>query len=273
MHSLKIARTMALCLSVLLLLSCETTTAPGAIGVDREQLLLVSSQELDKMAAQSYDALLAKAKEDGVLNRDSAMLSRVRAVAARLEPQTRIFRTDAPNWDWEVNVIQSDDLNAFCMPGGKIMFFSGLIEQLDLSDAEIAVIMGHEIAHALREHSREHMSQALAAQTAIGVGVAVLGLGQTSADLAATGYQALIATRFSRSDETEADRMGLELSARGGYDPRAGIALWQKMINANQGGKPPELLSSHPTDSNRIREIESLLPTVMPLYTATQRGI
>jgi predicted Zn-dependent protease len=156
------------------------------------------------------------------------------------------------------------------MPGGKIMFFSGLIQQLDLSDAEIAVIMGHEIAHALREHSREHMSQAIAAQAAIGVGVAVLGLGQPSADLAATGYQALIATQFSRSDETEADRMGLELSARAGYDPRAGVALWQKMINANQGGRPPELLSSHPTDSSRIREMESLLPTVMPLYTATQ---
>jgi predicted Zn-dependent protease len=198
------------------------------------------------------------------------MLARVRAVAARLQPQTRVFRSDAPDWNWEVNVIQSDDLNAFCMPGGKIMFFSGLIQQLDLSDAEIAVIMGHEIAHALREHSREHMSQAIAAQAAIGVGVAVLGLGQPSADLAATGYQALIATQFSRSDETEADRMGLELSARAGYDPRAGVALWQKMINANQGGRPPELLSSHPTDSNRIRVMESLLPTVMPLYTATQ---
>jgi len=253
-----------MCLSVLLLWSCETTTAPGAIGVDRKQLLIVSSQELDALAAQSYNALKATAEEEGVLNRNRAMLQRVRAVAARLEPQTRFFRSDAPGWNWEVNVIESDDLNAFCMPGGKIMFFSGLIQQLDLSDAEIAVIMGHEIAHALREHSRERMSQALAAQTAIGVGAAVLGLGQASADLAATGYQTLIATQFSRADETEADRMGLELSAR------AGVVLWQKMINANQGGRPPEPLSSHPTDSSRIREIESLLPTVMPLYNATQ---
>lgn len=271
MHSLRVVRGMALCLSALFLVSCETTTAPGAIGVDRKQLLLVSSQELDQMAAQTYNALKASATEDGVLNRDSEMLRRVRAVAARLEPQTRFFRADAPNWNWEVNVIQSDELNAFCMPGGKIMFYSGLIDKLGLSDAEIAVIMGHEIAHALREHSREHMSQAIAAQAAIGVGVAVLGLGQPSADLAATGYQALIATQFSRADETEADRMGLELSARGGYDPRAGVALWQKMMNANQGGRPPELLSSHPADSSRIREIQSLLPTVMPLYTATGR--
>lgn len=271
MHSLKIVRGMALCVSVSVLSSCVTTTAPGAIGVDRKQLLLVSSQELDQMAAQAYDALKVSANDEGVLNRDRDMLARVRAVAARLEPQTRFFRTDAPGWNWEVNVIQSDDLNAFCMPGGKIMFYSGLIEKLDLSDAEIAVIMGHEIAHALREHSREHMSQAIAAQAAIGVGVAVLGLGQPSADLAATGYQALIATQFSRADETEADRMGLELSARAGYDPRAGVALWQKMMNANSGGRPPELLSSHPADSSRIREIESLLPTVMPLYAATQR--
>lgn len=238
--------------------------------MQRKQLLLVSSQELDQMAVEGYNALLTNARDEGVLNRDSEMLQRVRAIAARLEPQTRFFRTDAPNWNWEVNIIQSDDLNAFCMPGGKIMFYSGLIQKLALSDAEIAVIMGHEIAHALREHSREHMSQALAAQTAIGIGAAVLGLGQASADLAATGYQALIATQFSRADETEADRMGLELSARAGYDPRAGIALWQKMMNANQGGRPPELLSTHPTDSNRIRELESLLPTVMPLYTAAQ---
>jgi predicted Zn-dependent protease len=148
MRSFRIVKTMALSMSVLLLWSCETTTAPGAIGVNREQLLLVSSQELDRMAAQSYGALLTKAKDDGVLNRDPNLLARVRAVAARLEPQTRVFRMDAPNWNWDVNVIQSDDLNAFCMAGGKIMFFSGLIEPLDLSDAEIAVIMGHEMAHA-----------------------------------------------------------------------------------------------------------------------------
>lgn len=270
MHSRRALRVMALCLSTFFLWSCETTTAPGAIGVQRKQLLLVSSQELDQMAVEGYNALLTNARDEGVLNRDSEMLQRVRAIAARLEPQTRFFRTDAPSWNWEVNIIQSDDLNAFCMPGGKIMFYSGLIQKLALSDAEIAVIMGHEIAHALREHSREHMSRALAAQTAIGIGAAVLGLGQASADLAATGYQALIATQFSRADETEADRMGLELSARAGYDPRAGIALWQKMMNANQGGRPPELLSTHPTDSNRIRELESLLPTVMPLYTAAQ---
>jgi predicted Zn-dependent protease len=154
------------------------------------------------------------------------------------------------------------------MPGGKIMFYSGLIEQLDLSDAEIAIVMGHEVAHALREHSREQMSQAMAAQTVIGVGATLFGLGQGSADLAATGYQALVATQFSRTDESEADQIGLELTARAGYDPRAGVTLWQKMAGANEGGRPPELLSTHPSEANRVQQIEALLPTVMPLYTA-----
>jgi predicted Zn-dependent protease len=145
-----------------------------------------------------------------------------------------------------------------------------LIQQLNLTDAEIAIVMGHEIAHALREHSREQMSQAIAAQTVIGFGAILLGGGQGAANLAGSGYQALIATSFSRTDESEADRIGLELTARAGYDPRAGVTLWQKMINANQGNKPPELLSSHPADSDRVREIESLLPVVTPLYNATQ---
>lgn len=261
---------LTICLLASILIACETTTAPGAIGADRRQLLLVSSEQLTSMAEQSYTELKSAAQKEGILNEDQALLRRVQAVAARIRPQTSVFRSDAPGWNWEVNVLHSDELNAFCMPGGKIMFYSGLIQQLDLSDAEIAIVMGHEIAHALREHSREQMSQAIAAQTAIGIGATLIGLGQASTDLAATGYQALVATQFSRTDETEADRIGLELSARAGYDPRAGITLWQKMMNANSGGKPPELLSTHPADTSRIREIQSLLPTVMPLYEATR---
>lgn len=265
------ARGVIACIAAFLLCACETSTAPGAIGADRRQLLLVSSAELNQAAAAAYDEMKEGATSEGTLNTDRALLNRVRAIAARLRPQTRIFRADAPDWNWEVNVLHSDQLNAFCMPGGKIMFYSGLIQQLDLSDDEIAIVMGHEIAHALREHSREQMSNAIAAQTAIGLGAAILGVGQPGADLASTGYQALIATRFSRTDETEADRIGLELSARGGYDPRAGVTLWQKMGSASQGGRPPELLSTHPSDANRIREIEALLPTVMPLYTAARQ--
>jgi len=260
--------TLSLCLSALALGGCETTTAGGAVGADRSQLMLVSSEQMDQMSAQGYAKLKSEASAKGVLNKNQATLQRVRAIASRLEPQTRTFRPDAPGWKWEVNVIESNELNAFCMPGGKIMVYSGLINQLRLSDDEIAIVLGHEIAHALREHSREHVSQAMAAQAGIGLGATLLGLGQGSADLAGAGYEALIATRFSRSDEAEADRIGLELTARGRYDPRAGVTLWQKMINASQGGRPPAFLSSHPTEASRVQQIQALLPTVMPLYVA-----
>jgi predicted Zn-dependent protease len=252
--------------------SCQSTTSGGAVGADRQQFLLVSSDELNRMAAQAYNKLQAESAKKGTLNTDAALTRRVRAIATRITPQTRVFRADAPGWKWEVNTISSKELNAFCMPGGKIMFYSGLIQNLKLSDDEIAVVMGHEIAHALREHSREQVSQAIAAQAAIGVGTALLGLGNTSASVANTAYEALIATRFSRSDETEADRIGLELSARAGYDPRAGITLWKKMLSANNGGSPPEFLSTHPAETRRIQQIEALLPTVIPLYEAARQG-
>ena len=151
------------------------------------------------------------------------------------------------------------------------MVYSGLINQLVLTDDEIAIVLGHEIAHALREHSRAQVSQAMAAQTVIGVGATLFGMGEGSASLANAGYEALIASRFSRSDEGEADRIGLELTARASYDPRAGITLWQKMIKANQGGRPPEFLSSHPAEASRVEQIRALLPTVLPLYEAARR--
>jgi predicted Zn-dependent protease len=257
-------------LSQLMLGGCASTTAGGAVGADRSQLMLVSAEQLDQMAAESYAKLQSEASGKGALNEDRAMLKRVRNIASRLEPQTKVFRADAPAWKWEVNVITSDELNAFCMPGGKIMVYSGIITKLDLTDAELANVLGHEIAHALREHVREQMSQAMVAQGAIGVGAAVLGLGDASTDAAGIGYQALLATRFSRTDESEADQIGLELAARAGYDPRAGVTLWQKMTSASQGGKPPEFLSSHPADASRARQIRKLLPSVLPLYDAAK---
>lgn len=261
---------MLACLAVAALGGCATTTAGGAVGADRSQLLLISSEELNQMAAQSYEKLKSEASAKGVLNQDAAMLRRVRTITGRLQAQTRVFREDAPGWQWEVNVMTSDELNAFCMPGGKVMVYSGIITRLELSDAELAVVLGHEIAHALREHVREQMSQALVAEGVIGAGAAIFGLGQTSTRAAGVGYQVLLATRFSRTDESEADQIGLELAARAGYDPRAGISLWQKMTSANEGGKPPEFLSSHPADATRVAQIQKILPKVIPLYEAAR---
>src|SRR5215831_2073773 len=160
--------TALLAAAVLQLSGCATTTQGGAVGADRKQLLLVSSEDMDKMAAQSYTKLRNDAASKGALNTDPVLTKRVQAVAARIEPQTKVFRPDAPGWKWEVNVVSSDELNAFCMPGGKIVFYSGLITRLNLTDDEIAIVMGHEIAHALREHSRVKLSQAMAEQTTIG---------------------------------------------------------------------------------------------------------
>ena len=235
MSTFRILTAISISIWLTALAGCATTTAGGAVGANRSQFMLISSEQLEQTAAQGYTKLKADATQQGALNKDPKLLQRVQAIAKRLEPQTAVFRKDAPGWKWEVNVIDSNELNAFCMPGGKIMFYSGLINQLHLTDEEIAVVMGHEIAHALREHSREQVSQAIAAQTAMGVGAAAFGLSQNAATLANVGYEALIATHFSRTDEAEADRIGLELTARAGYNPQAGVTLMAKNDKCQYG--------------------------------------
>jgi predicted Zn-dependent protease len=261
-----------LCLMSLpwLLGGCASTTSAGEVGGGRKQLMLVSPEQMDEVSAQAYSKLKAEAAAKGELDRDPALLRRVNAIVARLVPQTVVFRPDALKWHWEVSIIDNDEINAFCMPGGKIGVYSGMIRQLRPSDAEIAVVLGHEISHALREHSREQLSQEMAAKAAIGIGSAVLGLGQLSSSIADVGYKALVQTRFSRTDEEEADRMGLELAARAGYDPHAGVTMWQKFMQAEKGSRPPALLSTHPTDESRIKTMESLVPKLTPLYQAAK---
>jgi len=175
------------------------------------------------------------------------------------------FRADALKWDWQVNVIQSDQLNAWAMPGGKIAFYSGIINKLRLTDAEIAAIMGHEIAHALREHSRERMSEQTTTNLAVGIGGALLGLGEGAQSLASMAYNTTFGLKHSRSHETEADRIGVELAARSGYDPRAAITVWQKMAKQGGGGTP-EWLSTHPSNQTRIADLKVYSQKVMGLY-------
>jgi predicted Zn-dependent protease len=250
--------------------ACTTveTTEGGAIGIDRKQRMstLVSEEELDKGAIAAYNEILTKEKKEGDLNAEPAMTARVRAIAQRLIPQTAVFRPDATKWNWEVNVIKSDELNAWCMPGGKIAFYSGIITKLKLTDDEIAAIMGHEIAHALREHARERASEQATTGLVVGVGAAILGAGQLGADLTQMAYHAVFGLKHSRLHETEADRIGVELAARAGYDPRAAITLWEKMSAAAGSGGGPEFLSTHPSPESRIADLRDYSARVMPLY-------
>jgi predicted Zn-dependent protease len=248
------------------LCACTTTTEQGAVGVERRQLLLVSSAEMDQSATAAYQNVLKEQGAKGAVNRDPQQVARVRRIAARLTPQTAVFRKDAPGWKWEVNVITSPELNAWCMPGGKIAFYSGILEKLQMTDDEVAAVMGHEIAHALREHARERASQQIA--TAVGASVvgSALGVGQGGTDLVGMVGQVTFLLPYSRLHETEADRMGVELAARAGYDPRAAIALWQKMAKFSGGGGPPRILSTHPSSDERIKDLGVFAQRVLPLY-------
>jgi len=267
------ARTLALAtLAALALASCQTvqTTQPGAVGVERQQSMLLSSAQVDKSAAQAYQQEMKKAAGKKALNRDAAQVTRVKTIAQRLIPATSAFRPDAPKWAWEVNVITSGDVNAWCMPGGKMAVYTGLIEKLKITDDELAAVMGHEIAHALREHGRERMSQAYAQQIGLSVVGAALGLGQGGMELAQIATDVTFNLPNSREHEVEADRVGVELAARGGYDPRAAVTLWQKMGQAG-GGAPPQFLSTHPSPQNRQKDLANYAARVMPLYEAARK--
>lgn len=256
-----------------LMTACQTvrTTQTGNVGVERSQMMMVSSREMESAASQSYQKIIQQAGQKNALNRDKEQVERVRAVARRLIPATGAFRPDAPNWRWEVNVLSSNDLNAWCMAGGKIAFYSGIIEKLDLTDDEIAAIMGHEIAHALREHARERASQAMVTNIGVAVLGAALGVGQAGTDLIGSVAKVSFELPNSREHETEADRIGVELAARGGYDPRAAVVLWQKMAKANSN-QPPQWLSTHPSNQSRQQDLAEYAARVMPLYEqATQR--
>jgi predicted Zn-dependent protease len=254
----------------LVLGGCASTTKPGAVGVERQQVLLVSSERIDQAAAQSYRQITTAAARKGLLDQNAQQVARVREVARRLIAQTGVFRPDAPRWKWEVNVIASKELNAWCMPGGKIAVYTGLLDKLHPTDAELAAVLGHEIAHALREHGRERASEQLATAAAISIAGALLGAPSGSTDLAAVVADVTISRPNSRTHETEADRMGVELAARAGYDPYAAVTLWQKMARAG-GSEPPQFLSTHPSSESRIADLKVYAARVEPLYEQARK--
>jgi len=268
-------KTLLALLATLLLGGCATTqtTKSGVVGVERKQYVgLVSEKEAEEQSALAYQQTLKQAESKKVLNTDSAETQRVRGIAQRLISQVDVFRTDAAKWNWQVNVLESKEINAYCMAGGKMMVYTGLLDEIKPTDDELAAVMGHEISHALREHVRERMSRAKAQQLGLLGAAALVGISTKSSDnavktVALGGALATVAMTLpnSRTAEHEADQMGLELMARAGYNPNAAVTLWEKM-NAKGGAKPPEFLSTHPSNESRVNDIKRLVPTVMPLY-------
>lgn len=235
------------------------------VGPPSSMSKLVSAEQVEAAATQQYSQLLQQAAQQHALGPEShPQVVRLRTIAQRIIPQTYEWNARARNWHWEVNLIGSRQINAFCMPGGKIAFYLGILDRLKLTDDEVAMVMGHEMAHALREHAREQMGKTMATRGAIEIGAAIFGLGNAGRLAADMGGQ-LLTLRFGRQDESEADLVGLELAARAGYDPHAGVTLWKKMAAASKGA-PPAFLSTHPTGPTRIHDIEANIPKVEPLY-------
>jgi len=234
---------------------------------------LVPAETLEQSAAKQYRQMLEQARAKRALAPDNhPQLQRLHAIAKRLIPYATPWNDRARQWRWEVNLIGSSQINAFCMPGGKIAFYTGILDQLKLTDDEAAMIMGHEMAHALREHARERIAKTQGTNLALRLGSQLLGLGDLGQAAAGLGGQ-LLTLQFSRSDESEADLVGLELAARAGYQPSAAVSLWQKMGNASgskQGGLA--FLSTHPSGPARIRELELNVPKVQGLYEAARRN-
>jgi predicted Zn-dependent protease len=231
---------------------------------------LVPAEKVEQAAAQQFQQMKSQARQQRALAPDDhPQLLRLRYIAQRIIPFTPPWNARSKQWKWEVILLGSPQINAFCMPGGKIAFFWGILQRLQLNDDEVAMIMGHEMAHALREHARERMGKSFATRGAVEIGAALFGLGDLGRLAAGMGEQLLTLT-FSRDDESEADLVGMELAARAGYDPAAGITLWQKMGAASKGA-PPEFLSTHPKGETRIKDIEANLPKVAPLYARASK--
>ena len=265
-------RVVAIAVLSTLLLSCANTTRSGAVGINRSQFMVISSAEVDRLSAISYNEQNQKAKEKNILVTSGPTYSRLKTISNRLIAQTSVFRDDTRQWNWQLTLINAPILNATCAPGGKITFYTGLIDQLNLTDDEIAAVMGHEIAHALREHGRERLSQAMAQNALTSIALAAAGPYGSAVNAANQATQYILVLPNSRQNESEADAIGIELAARAGYNPQAAISVWQKMNKVTEGKNPPEFLSTHPSGDTRIEQISELLPAVQPLYMAAPKA-
>lgn len=263
------ARSLALAAALVL-----AASASAQVEVGRESRVknLIPAEVLENSAQQQYAQVLAQARSQRALAPDSnPELIRLRAIAARLIPYTAQWNPRAKDWKLEVNLIGSRQINAWCMPGGKIAFYTGIIDQLKLTDDEVAMVMGHEMAHALREHARERLVKTQATSLGLSVAAAVLGLGNVG-DLAANLGTQLLSMRYSRDDESESDLVGLEIAARAGYNPEASVSLWKKMSAASRNAGKSSFFSTHPSGPERIKALEASLPKVRALYEKARQS-
>ncbi|GJI87674.1 MULTISPECIES: M48 family metallopeptidase [Duganella] len=267
--------------SALLALACLAGAVPGlSVHAQNDGIPVTSmsrlrgiggdARQFDQQSKLQYDQMLAQAhQKDAVATERNPQLIRLRAIAKRLIPFTARWNPDAANWKWEVNLLNSPTVNAFCMPGGRIAFFNGILTKLNLTDDEVAMVMGHEIAHALREHAREQAGKnaltSIGARIVGALGSAYFGVDPRLGDAVAGGAAKTAALSYSRSDESEADLVGLDLAARAGFDPRAGVALWQKMSAVNKS-QPLPFLSTHPSGSKRIDDMNANMHLVLPVF-------
>lgn len=252
--------------ALLLLTACETNPVTG-----RQQLALVPEDQIIEASAQAYTSQIEEYRRKGELDNSSREAARVRRVAQDVIQQAVAVRPETRDWHWQINVIDEPQINAFAMAGGKIAIYQGFLRGINPTDDELAQVLAHEVGHALSGHTREKMSVSMGTDLALSAFGAARGTSETTMRALTTGAMLAVQLPNSRRMETEADRIGIELAAKAGYDPRAAVSLWQKMSRAKQGGGPPELLSTHPSDDTRLRNLSALVAQMMPHYQAARR--
>jgi predicted Zn-dependent protease len=250
-------------IAILVLIASCATSPTG-----RRQLMIVSPNEAVTASREAYLAQIGQLDKEGKLASDPKLLKWVEDVTSRLVAQAVIMRPDTRSWEWSVAVIDDPKtVNAWCMAGGRMAIYTGLIQKIDPTEDELAQVMGHEIAHALANHTAEKMSVAMASQVGVIAAGAVSDRPGMALGGAALAAQLAIGLPNSRTAESEADQIGIELAAKAGFDPHAAVTLWQKMARA--GGKgPPEFLSTHPAPANRQQTLAGLAPKLVPVYKA-----
>lgn len=260
------ARLLLLLPALLVLAACETNPITG-----RQQLALVPEDQIIEASAQAYTAQMDEYRKKGELDNDSRDAARVRRIAEDVIAQAVAVRPETRNWRWQINVIDEPQINAFAMAGGKIAIYTGFLRSINPTDDELAQVLAHEVGHALSGHTREKMSVSMGTDLALSAFGAARGASETTMRALATGAMLAVQLPNSRRMESEADRIGVELAAKAGYDPRAAVSLWQKMSQVKQGAGPPELLSTHPSDETRLRNLSALVAQMMPHYQAARR--